>query len=179
MTDACLSHSQLVDYLHGELDEPDEQNLELHLFGCRSCSTDAEGLAGLVSATIAMVPPILSEKGLASLERLGRVQAFNVMGPGQTAEVVYPEPGRVLVHRLGGAALEGVERVDLAVTTPSGDAVLRLEDVAVGAERGEVLVVCQSHFAEMFPRDIVVTVEHVIDEKREAVASYTIHHRTS
>ena len=165
----------LLDYLKGELPESDDQELESHLFRCAICSSEAERLAGLLTSIADAAPTILSPSRFAGLEREGRIERINDMTPGQTAEVLFPESGRLLVHRLGGIDLGSARRVDIDVfeSADSGrEALLHFEDVPFDAERGEVLVACQRHFADLFPPDIVLSVE-VVSE----VAPYTIHHR--
>jgi len=174
---ACREPGELLDYLNGEIPESDEQELESHLFRCAICSSEAERLAGLVTSIALVVPPILSHSRFAALEREGRVEAINAMRPGQTAEAFYPESGRLLVHRLGGIELARGRRIDLDVCAPGGEAFLHVEDVPFDAERGEILVACQRHFAELYPRDVVFSVEAVSANQREEVARYTVHHR--
>ena len=173
----------LLDYLKGELPESDDQELESHLFRCAICSSEAERLAGLLTSIADAAPTILSPSRFAGLEREGRIERINEMTPGQTAEVVFPESGRLLVHRLGGIDLSRARRInidvsDAADSADSGrEALLHFEDVPFDAERGEVLVACQSHFAELFPPDIVLSVEVVSADQQEEVARYNVHHR--
>ena len=180
MSDACetsVSMERLLDYFSGELGPAESGDVESHLFQCTACSAEAERLAGLLSSVTATVPPVLSAAVLAGLERDGRVQSVNVMRAGETATVFYPDVNRVLVHRLGGIELAGTGRVDLEIRRKSGDNVWRHEDVPFDPEKGEVLVACQSHFADTFPHDIVFTVTSVSNERHEAVASYTVLHK--
>lgn len=177
MRQTCREPGELLDYLNGELPESNERELETHIFGCGICSSEAERLAGLVTSIAGAVAPVLSHSRFSALEREGRVETVNVMRPGQATEVVYPQSGRLLVHRLGGVDLTGARRIDLDLSAPSGEEIWHLEDVPFDAERGEILVPCQSHFAGMFPRDIVFSVEVVSADRREAVAQYTVHHR--
>ena len=167
----------LLDYLKGELPESDDQELESHLFRCAICSSEAERLAGLLTSIADAAPTILSPSRFAGLEREGRIERINEMTPGQTAEVLFPESGRLLVHRLGGIDLSRARRIDLEVSAEGGEAVWHLEDVPFDADRGEILVACQSHFAELFPPDIVFSVEVASADQQEEIARYTVHHR--
>lgn len=177
MSESCREPGELLDYLNGELPEANEQELESHLFRCALCSSRAERLAGLATSLAAAVPPILSPSRFAVLEREGRVEAINTMGPGQTAEVCYPQSGHLLVHRLSGVDLSRARRIDLDVSAPGGEALWHAEDVPFDAERGEILVPCQRHFADLFPRDIVFSVEIISADQHEEVARYTVRHR--
>jgi hypothetical protein len=173
----CREPAELLDYLNGEIPESDEQELESHLFRCAVCSSQAEWLAGLLTSIAVVVPPVLSHSRFAALEREGRVQAINAMLPGQTAKAFYPESGRLLVHRLGGIDLSRAHRIDLDVCAPGGEAFLHVEDVPFDAEQGEILVACQKHFANLFPLEVVFSVEVVSADQHEEVARYTVHHR--
>ena len=177
MRQTCREPGELLDYLNGEIPESDERELESHLFSCAICSSEAERLAGLVASIAVAAPPILTHSRFAALEREGRVEAINVMRPGQSAEVFFPQSDQLLVHRLGGVDLSRARRIDLDVCAPGGEALLHLEDIPFDAERGEILVVCQSHFADLFPLDIVFSVEAVSADQHQEVARYTVHHR--
>ncbi len=174
---APLSSGELLDYLSDAHGETDEDRVESHLFRCADCSSEAEWLTGLVASVAVAVPPVLTPSRLAALEREGRIEAINPMIPGQTAKVSYPESGRLLVHRLGGADLSGARRIDLDLSASSGETFWHLEDVPFDPARGAVLVACQRHFADLFPRDIVFSLEVVSGDGHEAVARYTVHHQ--
>ena len=174
---APLSSEEILDYLSDALGESDEERVESHLFRCADCSSEAEWLAGLVASVAVAVPPVLAPSRLAALEREGRIGAINPMSPGQTAKVSYPESGRLLLHRLGGADLSGARRIDLDLSTSSGETFWHLEDVPFDPARGEVLVACQRHFADLFPPDIVFRVEVVSGDGHQEVARYTVHHQ--
>ena len=169
----------LLDYLKGALPESDDQEIESHLFRCAICSAEAERIAGLLTSIADATPTILSPSRFAGLEREGRIERINVMTPGQTAEVLYPESGRVLVHRLGGVDLSSARRIDVEVSAEGGETLWHLEDVPFDADRGEIFVACQSHFAEMFPPDIVFSVEVAVAsvDQQEELARYTVRHR--
>jgi hypothetical protein len=167
----------LADYFAGELPEPEEQAIESHLFRCRHCSSSAERLAGLVTVVAARIPPVLSASRLADLERDGLVESVNEMTPGQTAHVLYPVPGRLLVHRFSGVDLARARRVDVHLRTKDGEATARFDDVPFDPERGEVLVACQAHFADLFPHEVVFAVEIVSEAERREAARYTVLHR--
>jgi hypothetical protein len=182
MTESCtapVSREEILDYLADALGEVDEDRLESHLFACATCATEAERLAGLLTAVAFTVPPVLSPSRFAALKREGRVQTINRMDPGQTTKVFYPESGRLLVHRLGGAKLAGARRIDLDLTSPSGEVISRFENVPFDPASGEVLVACQHHFADTYPHDIVFSVEAVTGNERKEIARYTVLHQLS
>jgi anti-sigma factor RsiW len=172
-----VSSDRLADYLAGLLDEPDNEALEAHLFSCQPCAIASERLFGLAAAIREAVPPVLSAERFEGLEREGRIAEVNPMSPGQVSEVRFPPAEKVLVHRLGGSDLSRARRVDVAIVNVEGGALLRLEDVPFDAARGEVLIVCQRHFADLFPPDLVFRLELVIGDRREEASRYTVLHR--
>ena len=176
MKQTCGDSSQLLDYQSGELSEAVEHELESHLFQCTNCSSEAERFAGLATSIAGAIAPVLSPSRFSALEREVWVETVNVMHPGQRTEVVYPQSGRLLVHRLGGVDLSRAGRIDLDLSAPSGEAIWHLENVPFDAERGEILVPCQSHFAGKFPPDIVFSVTAVAGDEREELAQYTVRH---
>jgi hypothetical protein len=177
VSDPCekpVSFETLIDYLRGEGEDHD---VEPHLFECRDCASAAERLAGIQWAIAGAVPPVLSTSRFTALEREGLVEHTNRMVPGQRAEVFFPSPGKLLVHRLSGMELGSAGRVDVAFRTLDGDPLGRFERVPFDAEEGEVLVACQAHFAEIYPHDGVLAVEVVSEGKAGEVARYTVLHR--
>ena len=165
----------LEDYLLGTLPASQEEDLEDHLFACVSCAATAERVAGLALALRGAVPPILTRPRFEALEREGRVSQVTTLDAGQAIEVSFPPAERLLVHRLRVGDLATAERVDVTVRSLSGEAVKRLEDVPFDAGRGEVLVACQRHFAELFPPDVVLAVE--VSGPAARVCEYTVRHR--
>jgi anti-sigma factor RsiW len=165
----------LEDYLLGTLPALEEERLEGHLFACAICSAMAEQVAGLALAIRGAVPPILARSRFEALEREGRISQVTTLDPGQAIEVVFPPADRLLVHRLRAGDLATADHVDVSVRSMSGETVTRFEGVPFDAGRGEVLVACQRHFAELFPLDIVLTVE--VSRPATRVCEYTVRHR--
>jgi hypothetical protein len=172
-----LSQDRIADYLAGLLVAADEAELEEHLFSCRDCSIDAELHFGLTAAIRQAVPPVISPERFEALEGEGRITQVNSMSPGQLAEVRYPDAGKLLVHRLGGANLAGARRVDVELGDLEGRPLVRYDDIPFDAVRGEVFVACQRHYAGLFPQDILVRVEVVLGDRREETSRYTVLHR--
>jgi anti-sigma factor RsiW len=171
------SPERIEDYLAGFLDEQEAEALEAHLFSCGDCAIESEKLFGLAAAIREAVPPVLTAERFAQLERAGRIAAVNPMSPGGLAEVRYPPEQQLLVHRLGGSDLREARRVDVALLDLDGRAISRFDDVPFDPARGEVLVACQSHFAELFPHDAVFRLEVVRGDRREESSRYTVLHR--
>ena len=73
------------------------------------------------------------------VDDLEQLMTENVMQPGGDRRALFPEGGRLLIHRLQGVALEGADRVNLALSTPSGSPLLRFDDVPFDRDAGEVI----------------------------------------
>ena len=172
-----VSSDRLADYLAGLLDEPDNEELEAHLFSCQLCAIESERLFGLAAAIREAVPPVISAERFEGLEREGRIAEVNPMSPGQVVEVRFPPAEKLLVHRLGGSDLSRARRVDVALCDLEGEAFSRLDDVPFDAAGGVVLLACQRHFADLFPHDIVFRLEVVLGGRREEASRYTVLHR--
>jgi Putative zinc-finger len=172
-----VSPDRIADYLAGLLGESDEAEVESHLFSCRPCAVGVEPLFGLAASIRKAVPSVLTTEQFEMLEAEGRITQVNSMSPGEVAEVHYPDAGKLLVHRLGGFHVALAQRVDMELTDLEGAPLLHLDNVPFDAARGEVLVPCQRHFADMFPRDGVFRLEIVHGDRREELARYTVLHR--
>jgi hypothetical protein len=171
------SAEEIAAFAAGLLEERESENLEAHLFSCGDCALEAEKLFALGAAVHRAVPPVLSVDQYEELSQQGRIAAENPISPGQVSEVRYPEGHSLLVHRLGVSDLTRARRVDVSLFNLEGGLLVRYDDVPFDAEHGEVLVACQSHFADFFPHDIDFRVEVVIDDQRKNENRYTILHR--
>ncbi|HEY7698606.1 MAG TPA: zf-HC2 domain-containing protein [Vicinamibacteria bacterium] len=172
-----VSSDRLSDYLAGLLEEPQSEELEAHLFSCRTCAAASERLFALAAAIREAVLPVLSPERFQELGREGRIAEVNTMSPGQVVETLYPPGDKVLVHRLGGSDLSRARRVDVALLDLEGRPLTRYDDIPFDAARGEVLMACQRHFADVYPQDIMFSVQVAEGEQREEVNRYTVLHR--
>lgn len=172
-----VSSDRLADYLAGLLDESEGEELEAHLFSCRTCATESERLFALAAAIREAVLPVLSPERFQELGREGRIAEVNTMSPGQVAETRYPPGDKLLVHRLGGTDLSRARRVDVALLDLEGRTLTRFEDIPFDAARGEVFMACQRHFAGLYPPDLVFSVEVAEGERQEEANRYTVFHR--
>jgi len=171
-----VSSTRFADYLAGLLDEPADEEVEAHLFSCRSCMLEAEKLAGLALAVHRAVPPVLTAARFEELEREGRIAEVSPVSPGQIAEARFPQADKLLVLRLGGSDLSRARRVDMELLDHDGRSLARFDDVPFDVARGEVLIACQSHFADLFPPDIIFRLERVVGDTREEANRYTVVH---
>jgi len=174
---ACPSSERLVAYCCAELAEAEEEAFEEHFFGCASCAFEAESLARVIKALRSATPAVLGRSAFEALQRRAYPLAVNPMLPGQHANVHYPAPGHLLIHRLSGLDLTRAQRVDVALETSVGERFGTLEDVPFDADRGEVLLACQAHYAEMFPPDVVFVLQAVGTAGPDELARYSVLHR--
>jgi hypothetical protein len=171
-----VSSERFGDYLVGLLDPRADEELEAHLFSCRSCAFEAEKLAGLAVAVHRAVPPVLTAARFEELEREGRIAEVHPVSPGQIAEARFPRAEKLLVLRLGGSDLNQARRVDVELLDLEGRVLARFGDVPFDGARGEVLIACQSHFAGLFPPDIIFRIERIVGDTREEANRYTVLH---
>lgn len=180
MTASCASPiptERLLEYFLGELSAEDEDQLEIHLFGCATCAEDAGEIAGLATTIRGVIPAVLARSHFEALEGAGMVTQLNVMAPGDVSRVSYPPSGKLLVHRLEGNDFGSARRIDVALRTIDGEVVGRFEDVPFEASRGEVFLACQHHFAEQLPHDLIFVLHVVSDDESRPIAEYTVLHR--
>ncbi len=172
-----VSSERLLDYLAGLLGEADEEVFEEHLFSCRPCALEAEKLFGLLSAVHRAVSPVVTAERFQVLEREGRIAEVKLLSPGRTVEVRFPPAEKLLLLRLGGSDLSRARRVDVDLLDLEGRVVAHFDDVPFDSARGEVLLACQRHFADLFPHDMTCRLERVVGESREEANRYTVLHR--
>lgn len=180
MTSACphdIPAERWIDFFADELDEEASAQLEQLMFECPACTQEAERWGAVVGSAGQAIPPVISNEALLALQGRGERMNENPMRPGEHRQAGFPEGGRLLIHRLQGLDLTGVERVDLALSTPEGAPLAEFNDVPFDANVGEVLIACQRHFGESFPEKIVFAVaRHRVDQV-DVVATYSVDHR--
>jgi hypothetical protein len=165
----CLSHEQIVDYLHGE---GDADAVEAHYFGCAACARAIDEVRALGAGLAAIIPPVVSRARLRQLEGSGLRVRETPVAPGAAVDVYFTRDVDLLVHALG-ANVAGAERVDFEIV--QGDRVL-IGFPAVPADAGEVLVACQRHYEGEVPDDARFRVFAVRAGTRVLVGEYRIRH---
>jgi hypothetical protein len=179
MTTACshgVAAESWIDFFAGDLDEETGEQLERLLFECPDCAAEAERWGALVGGAEIAIPPVITTETLRALQGRGELMNENAMQPGEHRRATFPDGGRLLIHRLRGLELTSADRVNLALSTPTGAPLVRFEDVPFDRNAGEVIVACQRHFGESFPKDIVFEVERRVVDQVEVVASYSVDH---
>lgn len=171
-----IAFEVLVDYWAGELADDEVDRIDAHVMGCGSCAAESEAVERIVAALHFRIPPVISADQLAALQREGLVVVANAFAPGERKEVRFEPHVDLLVHRLGGLALDRAARVSVVVRSESSNQVLLEDDfVPFDRTRGEVLIACQRHFAAM-PPDVVFEVFAHDDDGRVTSARYSVPH---
>lgn len=139
-----LDFAVLVDYWFGEAQPGDEEAVEEHLFACTECSARLEELVGLGAGIRAALRSgalraVLPRDFVERLKSEGlRLREYRVP-PGGSVNCTLTGEDDFVVSRLQ-APLAGVERLDLEMVGPGGEAGATLEDIPFDAAAGEVLV---------------------------------------
>ena len=179
MTTACthgVTAESWIDFFAGDLDDHASERLEQLLFECEHCAEEAERWGAVAGGAALAIPPVITKETLRTLQRRGERMNENVMQPGEHRRAAFPEGGRLLIHRLRGLDLRSADRVNLALSTPAGLPLVRFDDVPFDADAGEVIIACQRHFGESFPKDIVFEVERCARDQVEQIAGYEVDH---
>jgi len=179
MTTTC-SHGVVseswIDFFARDLDEEAGRRLEQLLFGCTHCAAEAERWGAVAGGAGMAIPPVITTDALRALQDRGELMNENVMQPDEHRRATFPDGGRLLIHRLRGLELTRADRVNLALSTPSGAPLVRFEDVPFDRDAGEVIIACQRHFGESFPEKIVFEIERCIVDQVGVVATYGVDH---
>ncbi len=166
-----------IDLFAGELDKEAGGRLEQLLFECADCAAEAERWGEVAGGAGLAIPPVISTDALRALQERGELMNENAMQPGEHRQAEFPDGGRLLIHRLQGLELARADRVNLALSTPEGARLARFEDIPFDAAAGEVLIACQRHFGDSFPKKIVFEVERHVVDQAEVIATYVVDHR--
>jgi hypothetical protein len=167
----------VVDYWAGDLTVEEATTFDDHVFGCEVCSELSARVAALTETLRGLIPPLLTPETLERLAARGLRIVDNPMQPGERREVVFPKDTDILLHRLGGLALESATRVSFVMRVESSGQVLAtIDDAPVDREHAAVLVACQAHF-RAFPPDTVAEVRVHDANGGEHLTTYTILHR--
>ena len=150
MTTTCsspLSWETLVAYWAGDLDAAQTDQVDEHVMGCDVCSDESARVAQITEGVRSMIPVFLSPERLAALRARGTRVIENRVTAGTTKTAFFPLGAEVLLHRLGGLDLEGVETAHVTVLREeTGEVLLVDEHAPFDRAAGEILVACQRHF---------------------------------
>jgi hypothetical protein len=171
----------LIAYWLGELDAPDEAQVEEHLLGCSKCSAVLQGvvdLAGGIRSAVrrGRIGTVVASALPARLAAAGlRVREYRVARNGSVNCSVAPDDDVVVAHL--EAPLAGIERLDVIVCGQDDDQQARLENVPFDAHTDEVVIAPDIAGLRAMPattqRMRLVAVERGADR---LLGEYTFHH---
>jgi anti-sigma factor RsiW len=179
MTTTCsspLSWETLVAYWAGDLDAAQTDRVDEHVMGCDVCSEESARVAQITEGVRSMIPVFLSPERLAALRARRTRIIENPVAAGTSKTALFPLGADVLLHRLGGLDLEGVETAHVTVLhEETGEVLLVDEHAPFDRDAGEILVACQRHFGTHM-RTIVFEVRTRVGSGTTHVARYAIPH---
>lgn len=165
----------LVAYWAGDLDATRSDEIEAHVFGCATCTALSERIAGVTETMRSLEPPLISSARLAELRATGRRIDDNFVAPGERKRVVFATQ-HMIVHRLGGLELDGVDRVDVVVRDDATNRIIaELPEAPFDPETAEVLVACQRHFI-VFPPNIAFELSTFGGGSPKQTTRYVVEH---
>ena len=173
---APIAQETLVAYWADDLDSAELELVEEHLIGCGPCTAEATRLSAVASALRSVIPPFVDHAGLEALRARGsfHIREHPVL-PDVRTQVVFTAQTDLLIHKLSGLDLTRATRVAVTISVEeTGQVLLDEPSIPFDRDSGEVLIVCQRHFA-MFPPNIVAEVR-ARDEGGERVTRYPIPH---
>ena len=183
MSAACtarLTDETLLAWWAGELEGPDQEQLEEHLFSCDECSRRGHTLAGVAEGVRGLVRKgALSTAILpAVVERLRdegrRIREYSVRPGGGVQCTVSPEDDVVLARLT--ADLGGVSRLDLVIRVDDGPEE-RLSDLPFDPDDGELVFAPAADALRGLPAHVQRLRLLAVDPQGERVlGEYTFHH---
>lgn len=173
----CLALEDVARWVLGELDPTEAERFEEHTFDCDPCFDRASRLERLVVQLRTSLPPFLTSERRRQLEGAARPELRAVhVRPGERAFLRLDATNPVGIWILR-AELDGVARVDCEARDAGGELVFALTDVPFDAQRGEVALACQRHYAAVpGVRALHVRLTAVADATRRAIAEYVLEH---
>ncbi len=176
-----LSFDSLVEYWLGECDDTATQRADVHLLACDTCGTKLDEVMALAQGVHrafadGLVHTFISDPFVAQLlERGFRVREYRVPHNGSVSCSVAPEDD-ILVGRLE-VPLEGVSRVDVAISRSLADGEHWVHDVPFDAVRGEVVIAPKLVALRELPtHDMHIRLLACDGEGRHEIGHYTFHH---
>jgi hypothetical protein len=170
-----LPEMLLHDYFAGDLERDRADQLEEHVFECSRCAAAFERAGELAAQLRTLVPPVISQ---ASYERLAAGHTpirLTRLAPGERAAIEFSDDVTLLVHALR-ADLAGASGVHVDILGPGGEPLLEVPHAPFDSERGEVLIACQRHYVDLYPREITFRVWSVVGGRRRRAGEYGVDH---
>jgi hypothetical protein len=161
----------------GDLEERKATALEEHVFECTACHDVLHGFAAIGAGVRAAMmldrlPPLPTPERLAELRSSGmRLVVLNV-APGDivTRQMDRETDGIVYVLH---APLSEAAQVDLEICRPTGERFLHVPGVRFDRTKGEVVLACGRHTAEVAPESLIRLID---GEAKNVLAEYRLVH---
>lgn len=175
--DLSIGADELARFWLGDLDEQNATNLEDHVFECSACHEVLRGLAAIgngvrVAMAFDRLPPLPTPERLAELRASGMLLVVLDLAPGDIATRHMGREVDGIVYVLH-APLSTVARVDLEICSPAGERFLLVPSVPFDRTKGEVVLTCGRHTAEVVPESLVRLFD---GEHRNVLAEYRLVH---
>ena len=171
-----IAPEDLVAYWAGDLDSEEVDRLDEHLVGCATCTAASARISAVTEGVRALIPVFPNHATLEALRARGHRIRENPIRSHERTTVVFGRDLDLLVHKLTGLDLANASNVGIVVSVEeTGDVLIDEPSVPFDRDSGEVIVVCQRHFAEM-PPNIVAEVRTREANGPERVARFVIPH---
>jgi anti-sigma factor RsiW len=171
-----IAEEELVAYWAGDLAPADVDRLDEHLMGCAICSAASARMSEVTEAVRALISPFADHPTLDALRAKGHRIRENPIQPDERRVVVFRADTDLLVHKLAGLDLTTAASVGIVIAVEeTGDVLLAEPNVPFDRDSGEVLIVCQPHFAAL-PPNVVAEVRAREATGSEKVVRYAIPH---
>jgi hypothetical protein len=172
-----LSVALLRDYFAGDLALDHADQLEEHVFECSRCAVAYERAGELAAGLQSLVPPVISRARYERLLAGDTPVRLTPLAPGERAAIEFSDDVTLLVHALR-ADLAGASQVEVEIfgPGPGPEPLLEVPHAPFDAERGEVLIACQRHYVDLYPREITFRVWTVVDGQRRRAGEYGVDH---
>lgn len=172
----CPRIEDLAAWTLGETPAEGLEALEDHLFACDACGRRTTKIETLIRRLSSTLPSVLTPDRRQRVEASVTPLPVTPVSPGERATLQLGGPAQIGFWVMR-AALGGVERLDCELHTPDGSPLATIPDVPFDAERGEVVLCCQTHYKALgYPDDMVARVVSVEPAGRRALGEYHLHH---
>jgi hypothetical protein len=175
-----VAPEDLTAWVAGEAPDVGADAVEEHVFACDSCAELAKELDALVRRLRIMVPPLLTAERRRALESAATTSIPTLHASPGDEKTLTLGKGREVGFWVLHADIREAEHVDCEMFSLDGTLVASFPDVPFDAERGEIVLGCQTHYRALgLPDDILVRLSTVDSEEKKPVAEYRLNHNFS
>ena len=176
-----IAPDELARFWLADHDEQDASRLEDHVFECTACHEVLRGFAAIgngvrVAMAFDRLPPLPTAERLAELRASGMRLVVLELAPGDvvTRHMDPAVDGIVYVLR---AQLSAIAQVDLEICSPAGERFMLIPSVPFDRTKGEVVLACGRHTAEVLPESRIRLLEGQAGTKEQRLlAEYRLVH---